>query len=122
MVITGLEHVHDAEIAVKKLLKKIKKFGIKISEPEITIQNMVASGDLHTLIDLNKAILLMDYAMYEPEVFPGLIYRMENPNVVFLLFATGKMVCVGAKREKDIQEAVQKLLSEIVELGLSENV
>jgi transcription initiation factor TFIID TATA-box-binding protein len=47
--------------------------------------------------------------MYEPEQFPGLIYRMEEPKVVILLFASGKLVCTGAKREQDVYDAVQKL-------------
>lgn len=109
MVITGLEFVNDANIAVKKLLKKIKKFGIKITEPKITVQNIVATGDLHTLIDLNKAVLIMDYVMYEPEVFPGLIYNMKNPRAVFLLFSTGKYVCTGVKKEELLEKAILKL-------------
>ena len=109
MVITGLEFVNDAKIAVKKLLKKIKKFGIKITEPKITVQNMVASGDLHTPIDLNKAVLIMDYVMYEPEVFPGLIYNMKNPRAVFLLFSTGKYVCTGVKKEELLETAILTL-------------
>ncbi len=109
MVITGLEFVSEANIAVKKLLKKIKKFGIKIAEPEISVQNIVANGDLHTLIDLNKAVLILDYVMYEPEVFPGLIYNMKNPRAVFLLFSTGKYVCTGVKKEELLEEAILKL-------------
>ncbi|MFX0106583.1 MAG: TATA-box-binding protein, partial [Candidatus Hodarchaeota archaeon] len=63
MVITGLEFVQDAEKAVSKLLKKIKNFGIKSSDPEIAIQNIVANGDLHRYINLNKAVLLMEFVM-----------------------------------------------------------
>ena len=47
--------------------------------------------------------------MYEPEQFPGLIYRMAEPKVVILLFASGKLVCTGAKKEQDVYDAVQKL-------------
>jgi transcription initiation factor TFIID TATA-box-binding protein len=47
--------------------------------------------------------------MYEPEQFPGLIYRMDEPKVVILLFASGKLVCTGAKKEEDVYEAVTKL-------------
>ena len=63
-------------------MRSIKKAGIKVANPEITIQNIVASGDLHTLIDLNKGAIVMENAMYEPEVFPGLIYRMKIPKTV----------------------------------------
>ncbi|MFW9998720.1 MAG: TATA-box-binding protein [Candidatus Hodarchaeota archaeon] len=119
MVITGLEFVHDAEIAVKKLLKKIKKFGIKISDPKISIQNIVANGNLHTLIDLNKAVLVMDYVMYEPEVFPGLIYNMKNPRAVFLLFSTGKYVCTGVKKEEILEKAILKLIKVINNMNIT---
>jgi transcription initiation factor TFIID TATA-box-binding protein len=118
MVITGLEDVNHAEIAVNKLLKKIRKFGIKKSEPEIIIQNMVASGDLHQIIDLNKAVLLMEYIMYEPEVFPGLIYNMRDPRAVFLLFSTGKFVCTGVKTEETLKTAILKLIKEIYAMDI----
>jgi len=51
----------------------------------------------------------MDNVMYEPEQFPGLIYRMKEPKVVMLLFASGKLVCTGAKHEDMVREAVEKL-------------
>lgn len=113
MVVTGLEIIEDAEKAVSKLLKKIKKIGIKSSNPEIVIQNLVANGDLHTLINLNKAVLLMEFVMYEPEVFPGLIYNMKDPRAVFLLFSTGKFVCTGIKEKKILKKAILKLKREI---------
>ncbi|MFX0138448.1 MAG: TATA-box-binding protein [Candidatus Hodarchaeota archaeon] len=119
MVVTGLEFVQDAEKAVSKLLKKIKKLGIKSSDPEIAIQNIVANGDLHRLINLNKAVLLMEFVMYEPEVFPGLIYNMKDPRAVFLLFSTGKFVCTGVKKEKILQRAILKLKREINDMDVA---
>ncbi|MFX1313985.1 MAG: TATA-box-binding protein [Promethearchaeota archaeon] len=119
MVVTGLEFVQDAEKAVSKLLKKIKKFGIKSSDPEIIIQNIVASGDLHILINLNKAVLLMEFVMYEPEIFPGLIYNMKDPRAVFLLFSTGKFVCTGIKKEKILERAILKLRREINDIDVT---
>lgn len=113
MVVTGFKIAEDAEKAVNQLLKKVKKMGIKTSNPEIVIVNIVANGDLHTLINLNKAVLLMKYVMYEPEVFPGLIYYMKDPRAVFLLFSTGKFVCTGIKEKKILKKAVLKLKLEI---------
>ena len=118
MVITGLRRADDASLAVKKVIKYIKKAGINVSNPEITIQNIVASGDLHTFIDLNMAAIVMENVMYEPEVFPGVIYRMGDPKTVFLLFSTGKVVCAGAKNKEIVREAFIKLNKEIRELGL----
>jgi len=122
MVITGLRRADEASPGVKKVVKYITKAGINVSNPEITIQNIVASGDLHIFIDLNKAAIIMENAMYEPEVFPGLIYRMPDPKTVFLIFSTGKIVCTGAKNKKSVKEAVLKLNHEVRELGVARKI
>jgi len=119
MVVTGLRKAAEAPRVVEKVVKNIKKAGIKVSNPEITIQNIVASGDLHTNIDLNMAAIVMEYAMYEPEVFPGLIYRMQDPKTVFLIFSTGRIVCTGAKKKEIVREAVLKLNQEVRDLGVA---
>ncbi len=108
-VITGLRSHTEAEPIVKKIAKNLKKAGIIVSNPEYTIQNIVASGNLHMNIDLNLAAVVMNNAMYEPEVFPGLIYRMQEPKAVFLIFSTGKIVCTGIKTEEMVRQAVEKL-------------
>ncbi|MBD3195879.1 MAG: TATA-box-binding protein [Candidatus Lokiarchaeota archaeon] len=109
MVVTGMRKASEAEEVVDKTVKRIKKAGIEVSNPEIVIQNIVASGDLHTNVDLNMAAIVMEYAMYEPEVFPGLIYRMQDPKTVFLIFSTGKIVCTGAKNKEVVHDAVINL-------------
>ena len=119
MVVTGMRKASEADRVVEKVLKNIRKAGIKVSNPEITIQNIVASGDLHTNIDLNMAAIVMEYAMYEPEVFPGLIYRMQEPKTVFLIFSTGRIVCTGAKKKEIVREAVRKLNKEVRRLGVA---
>ena len=119
MVVTGLRKAAEAPKVVEKVVKNIRKAGIKVSNPEITIQNIVASGDLHTNIDLNMAAIVMEYAMYEPEVFPGLIYRMQDPKTVFLIFSTGRIVCTGAKRKDIVRDAVLKLNHQVRELGVA---
>jgi transcription initiation factor TFIID TATA-box-binding protein len=119
MVVTGLRKASEAERVVDKVVKNIRKAGIKLSNPEITIQNIVASGDLHTNIDLNMAAIVMEYAMYEPEVFPGLIYRMQEPKTVFLIFSTGRIVCTGAKQKEIVRDAVKKLNQQVRDLGVA---
>ena len=119
MVITGLRRADEASPGVEKVIKYIKKAGIKVANPEITIQNIVASGNLHMFIDLNMAAVVMEDAMYEPEVFPGVIYRMQDPKTVFLIFSTGKVVCTGAKNKKFVKKAFLKLNSVVRELGVA---
>ena len=119
MVITGLRRADEASPGVKKVIKYIKKAGINVDNPVITVVNIVASGDLHIFIDLNIAAIEMENAMYEPEVFPGLIYRMRDLNTVFLIFSTGKVVCTGAKNKKIIEESFLKLYHEVRELSVA---
>jgi len=70
-------------------VRELKKSGIVIiGKPELKIQNIVASANLGGLIDLEKSAYALGKTMYEPEQFPGLIYRMDDPKVVILLFAT----------------------------------
>ncbi|HII85809.1 TPA: TATA-box-binding protein [Candidatus Bathyarchaeota archaeon] len=110
MVCTGAKSEKESRRAVMKVVKELKRGGIIIiSKPEMKIQNIVASASLGGLIDLEKAASNLGKTMYEPEQFPGLIYRMAEPKVVILLFASGKLVCTGAKKEQDVYDAVLKL-------------
>jgi len=119
MVCTGAKSEKEARRAVMKVIKELKKSGIIIiGKPELKIQNIVASASLGGMIDLEQAAYELGKTMYEPEQFPGLIYRMDDPKVVVLLFASGKLVCTGAKREGDVYEAVEKLHRQLEEKGL----
>ena len=110
MVCTGAKSEKEARRAVMKVIKELKKSGIIIiSKPELKIQNIVAAAGLGGTTDLEKSAYDLGRTMYEPEQFPGLIYRMDDPKVVILLFASGKLVCTGAKREEDVYLAVNKL-------------
>ena len=110
MVCTGAKSAKMARRAIRKVVRKLKDNGIIVlGKPEITIQNIVASGNLRGNVDLEMAADLLENVMYEPEQFPGLIYRMREPKVVLLIFASGKIVCTGAKSDAMVHEAVHKL-------------
>ena len=110
MVCTGAKSEKLARSAIRKVVKELKNNGIIIlGKPEIIIQNIVASANLHGKIDLEMAADIMDNVMYEPEQFPGLIYRMGEPKVVILIFASGKLVCTGGKSAEMVDIAVAKL-------------
>lgn len=119
MVVTGLRDASEAERVVNEVIKRIAKCKIKIGNPQIIIQNIVASGDLKCSIDLNLAAVVMEYSMYEPEVFPGLIYRMQDPKTVFLIFSTGRIVCTGGKTKEIVAQAVEKLYHAVREYGVA---
>jgi len=110
MVCTGAKSEKLAISAVKRVVKELKAGSIIVlGKPVITIQNMVASANLQNKVDLETAADLLDNVMYEPEQFPGLIYRMNDPKTVLLLFSSGKIVCTGGKSEKMVYESVNNL-------------
>jgi transcription initiation factor TFIID TATA-box-binding protein len=110
MVCTGAKSSKMARSAIRKVVRELKKNGIIVlGKPRITIQNMVASANLHGKVDLETAADLLDNVMYEPEQFPGLIYRMADPKTVLLVFSSGKIVCTGGKNEEMVHESVHKL-------------
>jgi transcription initiation factor TFIID TATA-box-binding protein len=119
MVITGMRDASEATSVVDQVISRITKSGLKITNPRIIIQNIVASGDLKCAIDLNMAAVTMEYSMYEPEVFPGLIYRMQDPKIVFLIFSTGRIVITGGKTKEMVEIAVKKLYKVVREYGVA---
>jgi transcription initiation factor TFIID TATA-box-binding protein len=110
MVCTGAKSEKESRRAIMKVVKELKKEGIIIiSKPDFKVVNIVASASLGGKVDLEKAVTTLGKAMYEPEQFPGLIYRTDEPKVVILIFASGSLVCTGAKQEQDVYDSVHKL-------------
>lgn len=117
MVVTGAKSTQDLIEAVKKIVRSLKKHGIQIyGRPKVQIQNIVASANLNVCVDLERAALTLENSMYEPEQFPGLIHRMDEPRVVLLIFSSGKMVITGAKREEEVYEAVNRIYEKLKKL------
>jgi transcription initiation factor TFIID TATA-box-binding protein len=112
----GARSMNDAKLAIEKLTRKLKKAGIKIkSEPKVKVQNIVASFDFEREFDLEQIARSFENTEYEPEVFPGLVFRLEEPKTVVLLFVSGKGVCAGAKSMADIKKsavAITRLLKQ----------
>ena len=110
MVCTGAKSEKESRSAVGKVVKELRSQGIPITEkPVVNIQNIVASAALGGEIDLESLVYKLEKVMYEPEQFPGAVYRMDDPQVVFLVFSAGKLVCVGAKKEEHVYAAVDKI-------------
>jgi transcription initiation factor TFIID TATA-box-binding protein len=114
MVCTGAKSEAEAKRAVKLVIARLKKGGIEIfKRPKITVQNIVAHASLGGGIDLERAVFVLGRSMYEPEQFPGLVYRMNDPKVVILVFSNGKLVIAGAKKEEEIRQAVINLQEQL---------
>ena len=110
MVCTGAKSEEQSISAVRSVVQKLRKAKIRIkNDPVITIQNMVASVNLGGKVHLEQVARILPRSMYEPEQFPGLIHRMLDPKTVILIFATGKLVCTGAKKESDVFRSVHNL-------------
>jgi transcription initiation factor TFIID TATA-box-binding protein len=119
MVCTGAKSGKESRRAIIKVVKELKKGGIIIvSKPDLKVVNIVASASLGGKVDLEKAVVTLGKAIYEPEQFPGLIYRMDEPKVVILIFASGSLVVTGAKREQDVYDSVHKLHGSLEEQNL----
>ncbi len=121
VVCTGSKSVEDARRAVKQVVKIIGSFGIPVFEdPDVKVQNIVASADLGVDLNLNAIAigLGLENIEYEPEQFPGLVYRLRDPRVVVLIFGSGKMVVTGGKNPEDARKAVERISEELTALGL----
>ena len=119
MVCTGAKSEKMAKRAVRKVVKKLREEGfIIMGKPDITIENVVSTANLGGKVDLETAAAYMDNLMYEPEQFPGLIYRMKEPKVVLLIFASGKMVITGAKSFKWSKEAAENMMTLLSDEGV----
>lgn len=118
IVCTGAKSKAEVKETVKMIIKELRKVKIYIKKkPDISIQNMVASGDVNMRLNLDKLAFKLENAEYEPEQFPGLVYKVPNSHITFLLFGTGKIVCTGAKDEKEIDNAVKKLVKVLKKLN-----
>jgi len=122
MVVTGTKSISQLIEAVKKIIRAVDrilaKYGPGIrGKPRVQVQNIVAGGDLHAYVNLEKAAYYLEDCMYEPEQFPGLIYRMRNPRVVLLIFSSGKMVITGAKEESEVEQAVKQIAEKLYKAG-----
>lgn len=122
VVCTGAKSVDAVGQAVGIVIGALRARGIQgvTGDPQITIQNIVATADLGSELNLNAIAvgLGLENVEYEPEQFPGLVYRLRDPKVVVLIFGSGKLVCTGAKKKEDAERAVDKIAAELSSLGL----
>ncbi|CAB9498849.1 box-binding protein-like protein 2 [Seminavis robusta] len=117
MVVTGVKSTHNATLASKKFAYVVERVGFKPHDIiDFKVQNIVGTADCGFPIRLEGLVYAHSaFASYEPELFPGLIYRLVRPRVVFLIFVSGKVVITGAKKESDLSDALTKLYPVLVE-------
>lgn len=111
VVCTGARSMEKVKESIERIIESLKKIGISITiTPKINIQNIVASGNIGMDLNLNSLAMKLDNTEYEPEQFPGLVYKLMEAKATFLLFSNGKVVCTGTKSEAEVHAALDKLV------------
>lgn len=121
LVCTGANSESAVTTAIEQTFTALRALGIVVpDDPAITVQNIVVTGDLDTRLNLNALAVGLGFEQveYEPEQFPGLVYRLDEPNVVVLLFGSGKIVITGGKQREDAEQAIETIHTELEQLDL----
>ena len=124
VVCTGTKSEEDVQKAIDSFvlnLSKLIKVDLEKKKSKTIIQNMVASCNISNHIRLEQAARVLPKSMYEPEQFPAIIHRVYHPKTVVLIFASGKLVCVGAKSLQNLHNSLNTVLMELSERQLLMN-
>ena len=115
IICVGARSTAAAKEALKKTVRNIKKIGIRFNENnlKVKIENIVVAVNLGRDMNLDQLAFQLENSEYEPEQFPGLVYRIYDPKVAFLLFSSGRVVCAGAKSLDSVKKAVAKLEAQL---------
>ena len=112
IVLTGIRNNKALTDGLAIIIKSLKKAGIKpLKEPKVAVTNMVCSYDLGKYINLSKVVITfnLENIEYEPEQFPGLVYRIKDPKIVVLIFSSGKIILTGGRNLKDVKKGLDVL-------------
>jgi len=119
IVCTGARSIDMSKEAMHKVVDRIRDTGVNLpTKFDIKVENIVASSKIDTKLNLEEIAFSLENAEYEPEQFPGLVYRIREPRVAFLLFSSGKIICTGAHTINDVQTALRKLKEKLIEIGV----
>lgn len=122
IVCTGAKSIDKAKEAIHKAVDDIRKIGVNMPRKfDIRIENIVASTQIKvpkSKLNLEKISFDLENVEYEPEQFPGLVCRISEPRVAFLLFGSGKIICTGARSIDDIHAALQKFKEKLEAIGV----
>ena len=121
IVCTGAKSIDDVYRGMENVFQSLRNIGIDVKgTPEIKVQNIVASANIHAALNLNTIAigLGLEHIEYEPEQFPGLVYRLSEPKVVVLIFGSGKLVITGGRVPEDAANAVDQIVKQLKSLSL----
>jgi transcription initiation factor TFIID TATA-box-binding protein len=112
VVLTGIRDKESLDSGLAIIIRSMKEAGVETYEkPRVAITNIVCSYDIGKYINLNKVVITLNLENieYEPEQFPGLVYRIRDPKIVALLFSYGKIILTGGKNLDDIKRGLDFL-------------
>ena len=112
VVLTGIRNESALQDGLEIILKSLKEAGVKtLDVPKVAVTNIVCSYDIGKFINLNRVVatLSLEAIEYEPEQFPGLVYRIKDPKIVALLFSSGKIILTGGKNLDDVRRGLDFL-------------
>ncbi len=85
---------------------------------DIKVENIIASTNLNTQLDLDKISEQVDEIEYDPDMFPGAIFRMTEPHIAVVLFDNGKLMCTNARSLDHVENAFTTVISLLKEKAL----
>lgn len=119
IICTGTKSIGDANDAISKVVSKLKSVGVQVpSRYEVRIEKIVAATKIDKKLNLKEVAFSLENAEYNPEEFPGVIYRLKEPAVTVLLFKSGKIVCTDAHSMDDIDAGLNRLIDNLESIGI----
>jgi len=119
IVCTGTKSLEELDIAMHKIVNRIGEAGIAIPDKfDTKVENIVACSKIEGNLNLEKIAVSLENSEFEPESFPGLVYRIKEPRVAFLLFTSGRIVCAGARDVESIQRALHIFKEHLEGIGV----
>ena len=114
IVCTGTRSIVDVKKAVTKVAKMLRSINLDVPKKyKIQIENIVASAQIPVRLNLDKIAFEVENSEYEPNQFPGLVYRMKDPKVALLLFGSGKVICTRVRKIEDVEYAMNFLFKKL---------
>jgi len=118
VTVTGPRNMEEVDDVVQMVIDRLAVVGVEVTEtPEVTVQNVTASTDMHQKLTLRSLAKSLQIEEYSPRVFPGLVYRGDDQNTVILLFDSGKVVCNGLRLE-DVTVALENMVEKLSSFGI----
>ena len=118
IICTGARNMKDVEKAMGEVARILKSLNLQVPKKyKIRVENIVASAQIPARLDLDKIAFEVENSEYEPDQFPGVVYRMKDPKTTSLLFGSGKIICTGARKIEEIEYTVNALFKKLKSIG-----